>query len=109
MLRRIRENFLVNRLVRSGLRGVARISNYVNEAATSRWPTSGVIEVDFEGIGFLMSSKGDDGLADRLFYKRPLPETPDLRLFLGIVSNSHIVFDVGANTGLFSLVSAIRN
>ncbi|NND76953.1 MAG: FkbM family methyltransferase [Flavobacteriales bacterium] len=50
-----------------------------------------------------MFSKCDDGIVNLLYYGQDYVEKDDLNVFLSLVKNDFVVFDVGANTGLYSL------
>jgi hypothetical protein len=56
----------------------------------------------------VLSSDGSDSLASRLFwggFDAFEPETIDL--YLRLLKRSEVVFDIGANTGLFALLVTI--
>jgi FkbM family methyltransferase len=77
------------------------------------WPTricpvSGVFEADYCGRRFRFFAEGDDMLADLLYYGFK-PEEAELRLFEALARRSRVVLDVGANTGLYSVIGGLTN
>ena len=72
---------------------------------TARWPVYGVISLVFNGTTFQMYSLGDDHLVNTLYYRKKYTELNDLRLFMALAKRSSVVFDVGANTGLYSILT----
>ncbi len=70
-----------------------------------KWPVYGVIPLRFENISFNMYSKGDDNIAYMLYYNISYHEHKDLSLFLRMAERSKVIFDIGANTGIYSILS----
>lgn len=104
MLRAVRNISWVNKPVRSVFRKMGRLGI----ALSARWPVSGIVPLKFDEIPFLMYSEGDDHIANSLYYKRKkFEERGDLRLFLSCAKKSSVIFDVGANTGLYTILSHI--
>lgn len=56
-----------------------------------------------------MFTSCDDGMVDSLFYNSSIEEESDLKLFIELSKRSKIILDIGANTGVFSIVAAISN
>jgi FkbM family methyltransferase len=56
-----------------------------------------------------MNNKGDDGLLYYFYYKVKYSEEADLSLFINLAQFSSCVVDIGANTGIFSILSALSN
>src|SRR5215218_7393860 len=96
-LRRVRNIRLVN----SALRGTLKFSDKLIQKFIQRWPPFGELCLEFDSIKFKMYAKGDDPVATALYYKK-YHEAKDLRLFLELVKSSQVIFDVGANTGIYS-------
>jgi FkbM family methyltransferase len=107
MLKEIRKNTFINSIVRSTLNFLP--DNKLIKGVKSRWRVSGNIPLEFDGNKFNMLTKCDDGFVDILYYKRVYHEERDLRIFLGFAKKSTTILDVGANTGLYSLLSARVN
>lgn len=54
-----------------------------------------------------MMSKCDDGIIDPLFYNFGYVETYDIRVFINLIQKENVIFDIGANTGIYSVLSSI--
>src|SRR5690349_11430049 len=74
-----------------------------------RWPVSGVTTLKFGDLPFKMYSRGDDHIVNSFYYKRNYQEHKDLDFFLHLVKRATVVLDIGANTGLYSILSARTN
>ncbi len=106
MLRQIRKNNAVNALVRGLIKNCGNGSNQLYKKLSNRWTTSGIIPCHFEGIDFLMFNNCDDGIVGFFFYdSQEYSETQDLRVFLPLAKASKTIVDIGANTGLYSLLT----
>lgn len=75
----------------------------------ARWPIYGVVTLWFDDTSFKMYSKGDDNIVQLLYYNKNYHEGKDLRLFLQLAKKADVIFDIGANTGLYSILSHIVN
>lgn len=71
----------------------------------ARWPVHGIVPLRFDDISFEMYSKGDDNIAQLLYYNKNYHEYKDLRLFLQLAKRVGVIFDIGANTGVYSILS----
>jgi FkbM family methyltransferase len=109
LLRRIREIEIINRLVRSTLRFAAIRGSRLFQELQKRWPTYGLTDCEFNGIKFKMLNRCDDGLIYNFYYNVKYNEDADLALFSELSKSSNCVLDIGANTGLFSIISSITN
>ncbi len=99
----------LNRCVVSVVRPVAR---FLSQDTLLRVPVRGVVEVRLPGETVppvLMRNDGSDRIASMLFW-RGLDgwEPTTIRTFLRLISPGSIVLDIGANSGLFSLLAARR-
>lgn len=68
------------------------------------WPVYGVVPLKFGSISFKMYSKGDDHITNAFYYAKGYQEHNDLRLFLALAKRASVILDVGANTGLYSIL-----
>jgi len=72
----------------------------------SRVRVTGVVDLQLDDLNFKMYSNWDDGIVDALYFKnRNYSELNELRLFTGFAKNANTILDVGANTGLYSILS----
>lgn len=108
MLKTIRKNSFVNFIIREPLRLFGEVSASLYGKITSRWPVSGDIVCHFDSDTFILHSKCDDGIASCFFYNNLYDESKDLRLFLAMAEHTDTVLDIGANTGLYSLLASKR-
>jgi FkbM family methyltransferase len=98
IIRRVR---VINYPVRNLIRFFTKTQAY--------WPVSGIINCRFENISFKLFSKCDDPIAEYFFYRRPFHETKILRLISRFAEKSNCIVDIGANTGVHSVISGISN
>jgi FkbM family methyltransferase len=109
MLKRIRKNSYLNKKIRNTIRSFGRISTKFYDSAITNWRVSGVIDCTFGSTKFKMYSLCDDNLANIFFYNKTYSETADLNLFTTLARHSKTILDIGANTGLFSVLSSLSN
>lgn len=105
MLKKIRSIRFVNIAGRGMLR---RFSVFIDKMC-GIWPVYGIINLKFDGIRFKMFTKGDDNIVHLLYYGKEYHEYKDLRMFLRFAKQSSLILDVGANTGVYSVLSAKVN
>src|ERR1035437_4158305 len=75
--------------------------------AAKYWPVSGIINMEYYGIKFKLFTKCDDDLIDMYYYyEKNWSENHDLQLFLSLSKESKIILDIGANIGVYSILSA---
>jgi FkbM family methyltransferase len=77
----------------------------------ARWPTSGEIECIYDGQSFKMYNEcDDDNLINILYYNNlKYEEENDLKLFIKLAKHAKSIIDIGANTGGYSILSALSN
>ncbi len=100
----------VNRMIKGVVRPVAR---FLPTDVLWRLPVVGVVEVRPPSWPFppiLMANDGSDHVASMLFWRGADGWEPTtIRLFLGLTSPGSTVLDIGANSGLFSLLAGRRD
>ena len=102
MLKQLRKNKAINRWVRRIILSFKSWHDYLS----ARWTISGVVKLQVADARFKMYSNCDDGLVRMIYYKSPYVEQNDLNVFLSFCRTESVIFDIGANTGLYSLSSA---
>jgi len=102
MLKYIRKNPLVNWLGRN----ILKLLPSSFKAFKLKWRTSGVIKLQVNNKRFKMLNRCDDGIVDQIYYNLDYPEINDLNQFIKLLSPSSVVFDIGSNTGVYSILSA---
>ena len=98
----------VNRLVRGLLRGSRRGSvGPVIRKLQLRWPVYGEVALHIHGVPLALHSAGDDRIVDMLYYApAEYGEYLDLKVFLDVARRATTILDIGANTGLYSILAA---
>ena len=109
MLRKIRENELINKTVRYLIKKGGDSGNSIYKYVINKWPTAGIVPCKFDSIKFNLYNDCDDHLVNHFYYGTKYEEESDLKLFKGLAKASEIILDIGANTGLFSILSAISS
>lgn len=105
LLRELRKTEIINRLGRFLLNDVYKHFDMIFREAQKRWPPSGIVNCEFNGINFKMYSHCDDDLVYFFYYNKKYNEHSDLNLFSILAKHSKCILDIGANTGLFSIIS----
>jgi FkbM family methyltransferase len=100
ILKLIRRNSLLNGFIRNALVNLGRSVRFIQ----SHWRVSGVVNVNMAKVAFKYYSHADDSIADILFYKDRYAEDADIKVFLNLVVSAKTVFDIGANTGLYTVI-----
>lgn len=89
---------------------IKNLPSLFNQKLLYRWRVSGVLKLKVEHLTFQYYSKCDDGVADALYYDaRHFKEYHDLKLFIHLAALSKNILDVGANTGIYSVLAALSN
>lgn len=108
MLRRIRRIPFVNKLFRSFFATIIKPGIFLEKEVLPRWRLSGRIPLQVGQLKFYMFAECDDFLVDTLFYDT-IDEKPELILFSDFAKCSKTIFDIGANTGVFSVLASKAN
>ncbi|MEQ8924878.1 MAG: FkbM family methyltransferase [Fulvivirga sp.] len=77
-------------------------------ALRKRIRINGRVGLCFNGINFTMYAKQDDIIVDQ-FYNNQWDEVNCLKHFLLYAKKSNVILDIGANTGLYSILSSLVN
>ncbi len=102
----IRKNKVINGVIAVSLNKAHLWSNRLFDYLKRRWPTSGLIDCEFNGVSFKLNNHCDDWLVQYFYYGFKYPEEADLRLFMNLAEHSNCILDIGANTGVFSILSS---
>lgn len=88
----------------------AGLNRAVTTKFTDRIRVSGTVEVAVGDHRLAMFSDWDDHFVDQLCFRaNDYRELTELRLFAAFAARSRVILDVGANTGVYSIVSAKVN
>ena len=109
MLQEIRKNKVLNTFLRKAFKGLKHSTESISNQLTARWRTAGVIDCCFGGQNFKLYNECDDHLVDAFYYEKDYQEDHDLKLFTALARHSQNIIDIGANTGIFSVLSSLAN
>lgn len=105
LIRRVLANPVVNPPARFVLR-TGRKLHLVSDRTARRVPVVGAVEFEWEGKRIKYLSKGDDSIASRIYWSGlGAYESATVSLWGRLLPASRVVFDVGANSGLFTLLA----
>jgi FkbM family methyltransferase len=105
MLKQLRSKPAINGIIRNTIARLTSSSQRATDWLTSRWRVAGPVEVEVAGHRLTMTANADDGILNRLFYKQEW-EPGELNAWCILVAGARTVLDVGANTGVYALLSA---
>ncbi len=109
VLKTLRKNKIINGFFSYLLKKSAKSSANIHSFLMQRWPPSGIIDCNFGEYKFKYYNECDDGFPYFFCYDLPYHEKADLNLFIQLSKKSKTIVDVGANTGLFSVLASIAN
>jgi FkbM family methyltransferase len=103
LAKRARASRSANALVRRALRALLRGAGVVEQIA-GKWRVNGAPTIPLHGTSFRMLGRSDDQVLDALYYGFEW-EAAETRLFAMLVQDAAVVLDLGANTGVYTLMS----
>jgi len=111
LLKRIRAFTPVNSTVRLLIRLQTNFYSKVFRFFSTHWPVSGFVKFYLpNGEKVKIYSHSDDYIASQVFWKGyKAYEGPSVEAFYYLSKKSSVIFDIGANTGYFTLVGAFSN
>ncbi|HEY3251170.1 MAG TPA: FkbM family methyltransferase [Ignavibacteria bacterium] len=76
-----------------------------------KFPYNGKVKIKITGSKpFVMVSNGSDIIANEIYWKGIMAYEPQTEnIILKLLQSAEVFFDIGANTGLYSLIAASRN
>jgi FkbM family methyltransferase len=95
----------INRPVRNLIRGAGQWATAVTSELERRWPVAGRVSLELEDVDLIIRANGDDGIVNQLFYGHDW-EAHELRAWSSLVRGARGVLDIGANTGVYAMLSA---
>jgi len=101
----LRAQSLINKLVRSIIRSFYRKSARLSKKLMEYWPIAGQIEINVIDYKIRFYSNADDALVSKLYYGKKW-ESVELKIFALLSEKSSVIFDIGGNIGLYSLVAS---
>jgi len=100
ILKFIRKTPFLNKV----FRGIILFTLKLFRRLAKKWRVSGVVSLSFNGQEFKMFSNCDDSIVDSFLYDNSYSELNDLNVFTRLIKPQTIIFDVGANTGIYSII-----
>lgn len=87
------------------------LSSFIPDKLITRMPIVGKVSVELsDGKYLAMETEGEDLIARALFWKGFKGyEYETTKLFYELAKKSNVIFDIGANTGYYTLLAAIGN
>ena len=98
----------INRIGRNVLSKFIIFSKWIKHNVALRWVIYGSASFKIAGVRFKLFSNGDDGLATRYMYDHG-GERIELYLLSILAPKFQTMLDIGANTGVLSIIPAIVN
>lgn len=109
ILKKIRRNRTINIIVRWVIKSTLFRLQMIVDIISKHWRLSGIIKFHIKSAGdFIMYTECDDLIVDSLFYNS-YDEMKELELFSTLCKKANVIIDVGANTGLYSLIASSSN
>ena len=108
MLKQLRKQKFINLIVRNVFKLNRKALENLNTLFVNHWRLSGVINLCINNIFFKMVSECDDPIVDEVYYQN-IDEKFEYELFSSLALKGIVIFDIGANTGVYSLISARAN
>lgn len=105
----MRKNYFINKIVRVCIKRSHIFFIQLYALIINRWTSSGNINCNFNGVHFRMFNQCDDHLVDYFYYNKPYHEENDLKLFVNLSKSSSCIVDIGANSGLYSILGSYAN
>jgi FkbM family methyltransferase len=102
-LKRLRNRPAANRIGRVLTRCGADLTTKV----ARRWPVAGEVQLSVAGVELRCYAAADDQILNSLYYKRTWEEG-SFAAWEALLPDQGVVVDIGAHTGLYSLVAALR-
>ena len=108
MLRTIKKNKLINKIGRNVFRTLHKGFNAFENKLVKRWDIAGTVDLNLKGKSFKLFSDCDDHCVRELYYGFDW-EKDELNVWTTLAEKSEVVFDIGANTGIYSVITSKFN
>lgn len=96
----------INLILRFGYSVWDGLDRIIRQKVLKKIRYSGIANLLVDKVSFKMYSKCDDGIVDALYFKNSVySEITELKLFKELAKQSRVILDIGANTGLYSIIS----
>lgn len=108
MLRTLKKNKIINTIVRNVFKLVYQGLNMFENDIMSRWDISGTVTFKLKDKKIALFSNCDDHGVRDLFYGWAW-EKNELEVWTILADKANTIFDIGANTGIYSIISSKFN
>jgi FkbM family methyltransferase len=85
------------------------ILDFINRKLVMRWRVRGIFNLCVDGVRFKMYSEADDIIVTKLFFGEKRYEYNELSLFIVFARKAKTILDIGANTGLYTILAGSVN
>lgn len=109
ILSRLRKVKAINYPIRKIIKAYGKTSNFLYPRLNARWPVSGIVNCKYEDIVFKAYNRCDDGQVNYYYYDNPFHEFPVINLMCAFAKRSKVILDIGANTGIHSVIVSKKN
>ncbi len=111
MLKRVRASQPLNHLTTAALKSLFAVTGRQSEFVIKHLPRTGLTAVALpDGQVLKLDATGEDWIPTQLFWRGWEGYDPETTaLFYRLAQRAHVVVDVGAHVGFFSLLAAIAN
>ncbi|HEY6805819.1 MAG TPA: FkbM family methyltransferase [Pyrinomonadaceae bacterium] len=110
-LKRLRSSQPFNRATTSSLKLLFDVTKWQPESVFKHLPRVGKTKITLpDGNSFLIDSSGEDWIPTQLFWRGWLGYEPEVTpVFYQLAGKAHVVIDIGAHVGFFSVLAARAN
>jgi len=105
LLRSLRRMRVVNYPIRNMLRSTSKLLRRMS----AHWPVAGIIRCQYNGLNFKLYNECDDHQVDFYYYDWPFHEAKIINLMNSFARRSKVILDIGANTGIHSVIVSRMN
>ncbi len=109
LLRKLLKGLRKIRFINYPVRNLIKSINGLTVRLRERWPVAGVINCRFGNLKFKLYNECDDHQVDFYYYNKPFHESKVLNLMNAFARRSKVILDIGANTGIHSVIISKMN
>lgn len=109
MIRKLLKTARRAALINVPVRTFIKAGSYLFDRLRQRWPVSGTMSVKYEDVNFKVYNKCDDGFVNFFYYETGYHESNVLTITDAFAKKSDLILDIGANTGIDSIIIAKKN
>lgn len=107
IIKLLRDNYYLNKAIRSVVLMLVKFSKRAHWLAR-KYRVFGIADIIKENVRFKIYAESDDFIANDLYYGLDY-ESDEFKLIKALTDRAKFFIDVGSNTGIFSIFSALAN